>query len=250
MRTIFCMISFLGAWLNINAQTSPTAIIADGYTDKLSYNPGDTASVYINAPESFNQEVINLFSINDEKVGSVTTNVFPQVVSNTEPWEKGFGYQVTFKYVIPALRSGVYYWGDDRKISFIVKDRYKKKNITIVYPTNTEAAYNNAGGKSLYEFNSSYAQKAHAVSFQRPLSNWAIVNMRSYCNAFLRWFYQMNYHVQMISDADLDNHDEFENSKIIIIVGHSEYWTRAARENFDQFVNDGKDAVVLSGNTM
>jgi hypothetical protein len=54
----------------------------------------------------------------------------------------------------------------------------------------------------------------------------------------------------MISDLDLEHYDEIENSKILIVPGHSEYWSRQARLNFDQFVNSGKDAMVLSGNTM
>lgn len=54
----------------------------------------------------------------------------------------------------------------------------------------------------------------------------------------------------MICDQDMDDYAEIQNSKIIVVIGHSEYWTKAARLNFDQFVNSGKHAVVLSGNTM
>ena len=36
----------------------------------------------------------------------------------------------------------------------------------------------------------------------------------------------------------------------MIISGHNEYWSRTARENFDQYVNNGNDAMILSGNTM
>ena len=34
------------------------------------------------------------------------------------------------------------------------------------------------------------------------------------------------------------------------IPGHSEYWSRKARENFDNFIDDGNDAMILSGNNM
>ena len=54
----------------------------------------------------------------------------------------------------------------------------------------------------------------------------------------------------MICDQDMDDYSEIQNSKILVVIGHSEYWTKAARLNFDQFVNSGKDAVILSGNTM
>jgi hypothetical protein len=48
---------------------------------------------------------------------------------------------------------------------------------------------------------------------------------------------------------DLDNYSSLQ-SKIIVIVGHSEYWTRKARSNFDRFVDHGGHALILSGNTM
>ena len=48
----------------------------------------------------------------------------------------------------------------------------------------------------------------------------------------------------------MDDYSEIQNSKIIAVVGHSEYWTKTARLNFDKFVDNGKDAIVLSGNTM
>jgi hypothetical protein len=49
---------------------------------------------------------------------------------------------------------------------------------------------------------------------------------------------------------DLDNYAVLKGASILVITGHSEYWTMEARRNFDRFVNEGKDAVVLSGNTM
>ena len=35
-----------------------------------------------------------------------------------------------------------------------------------------------------------------------------------------------------------------------MVIGHSEYWSRNGRINFDSFVNSGHDAIILSGNTM
>ena len=36
------------------------------------------------------------------------------------------------------------------------------------------------------------------------------------------------------------------NSNIIVIVGHSEFWTRKARLNFDYHVDIGKNALIQS----
>jgi hypothetical protein len=255
LLTVFTIIAQTNHAISQKHPATPSTVyIADGYMDKLSYLPGDTATVYISAAIFANPYLVYLYSVNDEKVDSVETIIFSQGVTTPKPWMNGFGYQPTFQYVIPTLPSGVYYWDQSRKIFFIVKDPLKNRDITIVYQTNTEAAYNNSGGKSLYDFNSHISPtdtlRSYVVSFQRPLSEWIIVNVRSYCEAFLQWFWKLGYSVQMISDLDLEHYDEIENSKILIVPGHSEYWSRQARLNFDQFVNSGKDAMVLSGNTM
>jgi hypothetical protein len=39
-------------------------------------------------------------------------------------------------------------------------------------------------------------------------------------------------------------------TKLLIVVGHSEYWSREARIAFDRFVDAGGHALILSGNTM
>ena len=39
-------------------------------------------------------------------------------------------------------------------------------------------------------------------------------------------------------------------AKTLITIGHSEYWTRQARLNFDSFVASGHNALLLSGNNM
>jgi hypothetical protein len=48
----------------------------------------------------------------------------------------------------------------------------------------------------------------------------------------------------------MDDYAVISNTKVLVIAGHNEYWTRKARLNFDKHVNDGKHAIVLSGNTM
>jgi hypothetical protein len=59
-----------------------------------------------------------------------------------------------------------------------------------------------------------------------------------------------NVKMGYMADRDLDNYDNIAKAKVLVIIGHSEYWTREARMNFDRFVDSGRDAMVLSGNTM
>ncbi|HZX74453.1 MAG TPA: N,N-dimethylformamidase beta subunit family domain-containing protein, partial [Cyclobacteriaceae bacterium] len=124
---------------------------------------------------------------------------------------------------------------------FIVKTR-KPVDIVVVYPSNTVNAYSTSGGKSLY---TTGVDKAGIVSFLRPTS------IQDNAVYGLKWFSSLpGYEVGFISDGDLDDYKSISNAKIIAIVGHSEYWTRYARVNFDQFIDRGGHGLVLSGNTM
>ena len=79
---------------------------------------------------------------------------------------------------MPDLPSGVYLI--EQIIPLIVKAPLSQAaDIVIVYPTNTCAAYNSAGGRSLY----SQPVKATMVSFERPAGDANV----AFHQAFLRW---------------------------------------------------------------
>jgi hypothetical protein len=48
----------------------------------------------------------------------------------------------------------------------------------------------------------------------------------------------------------LDDYENIKNYKLIIISAHNEYWTRKGRRNFDKFIDEGGDPLILSGNTI
>lgn len=215
--------------------------IIDGYTHKLSAFAGDSIEIYLNAAAYSPKYHLQLYDLSEKIVFSQTVRVFPQPVVNQRPYEAGFGYRRTCKIAVPDVPSGVYLW--ENKIPFIVKARNPK--ITIVYSSNTANAYCSSGGKSLYGFNSTVNIGAQKVSFLRPIP------LPKHSEAFLRWMLKENIKdVGYITDLDLDEYSNIRKSKLVIITGHSEYWTLRARQNFDRFVNEGKNALILSGNTM
>jgi hypothetical protein len=135
----------------------------------------------------------------------------------------------------------VYLW--ENKIPFIIKSTHAQ--IVVLYSANTENAYCNAGGKSLYSFNSTEKHASAKVSFLRPIP------LSEHSESFLHWIISKNLKdVGYITDIDMEEYSSIENASLLIIPGHSEYWTMQERINFDRFVNDGNDAMVLSGNTM
>lgn len=221
---------------------SSTSLVVDGYMDKLSYTPGETAAVFINAKSS-NKTVLTLYDVLGTKVDSIPTDVKPQQITTQNPWEDGYGYTKTVSYTIPNIKSGMYLWNN--KIPFIIKDANKKTDIVVVYPTNTQNAYNTAGGKSMYTMPES--ERARVASFQRPFTNLS----QGYTYEGIKWLFEnVTTTINYIADHDMENYAEIANAKLILITGHSEYWTRQARLNLDRFVNTGGNALILSGNTM
>jgi hypothetical protein len=198
-------------------------------------------TVFLNAKKAIDDYSLRLVDINNNDVYRIKANVFPQQPVGDKPWEDGFGYQACLKLIVPPLSSGVYLW--DNKVPFVVKAR--KKRMAILYSCNTENAYSSSGGKSLYNYNSSDKQSAHVVSFQRP------IGIPQHSADFIKWYQQQNKKdVGFITDIDMDDYDNIADASLLLIVGHSEYWTREARLNFDRFVDGGGDALILSGNTM
>jgi hypothetical protein len=215
--------------------------LTEGYCYPLSVLPGDSVTVYLSFDQKENNYPVKLFDLGGKEVARYRANVFPQETAVEKPWENGFGYKATLKIVTPRLKSGVYVW--ENKVPLIIRSPNPK--IVVVYTSNTENAYCNAGGKGLYDFNSSDKVSAQKVSFLRP------INLPKHSEAFLRWFQHQNFKdVGYITDADLDNYSSWRKAELLLIVGHSEYWTLEARRNFDRFVEEGKNAIVLSGNTM
>ena len=232
---------FLSLWLTFFPAEQIACEIIDGYTNNLSAFPGDSIDLYLNASRMSSSYDLKLYDLVGRQVYKIKIPVFPQTISMSNPFENGYGYKMSARISIPDLPSGVYMWDD--KIPFIIKTRNPK--ITVVYSSNTVNAYCNAGGKSLYGFNSTQGVASHTVSFLRPLP------LPRHSEPFLRWMAAQHFQdVGYVTDVDLEEYTSLKKSKLIIIPGHSEYWTLQARKNFDRFVHEGKNALILSGNTM
>lgn len=219
----------------------PAAI--SGYTDRFSYQPGDTLRLHLSADTSYARAQIRLFDMAGAMIDWVTTSVEPQFAELSAPWANGFGYAATFSYILPNLASGIYTW--EQKVPFVLRPPRSGKPVLVAYPSNTAAAYNSAGGKSLYDYNSSAGLAADSVSFHRPTV------LQDETLACLDYFAEQETgETGFLADADLDDFANLMGSRLLIVIGHSEYWTRRARENFDRFVDAGGHALILSGNTM
>ena len=213
--------------------------IDNGYTDKVSYLPGEEQKVYLDAKNK-QEKYVKLYDIRHRVVDSLLVQIYPQKRGDNAS-ESGFGYSVSFSYEVPELESGLYLW--EKSIPFIVKSS-KKEEIVVLYPSNTINAYNISGGKSLYSL---FSQQTHVVSFQRP--TFPAVSFQ--VKAGLDYLSERDdLPLQFIADQDMEDYEAIAQARLLVVIGHSEYWTRRAREHFDQFVDAGGNVLILSGNTM
>jgi hypothetical protein len=215
-----------------------TSFILKGYSDKVSYYPRENIKLFFESRQPMEVCRLTIFDITGQAVFS-TASVLPIVPELPgDASENGYNYPIAVEFVLPELKSGLY-WVEN-KIPFILKTQ-QAVDIMIVYPSNTANAYASSGGKSLY----SQTDRPSAVSFLRPIT---LQSSSAYC---LKWFAALeNFTFGYIADNDMGDYDNIVNANVLVIPGHSEYWTRQARKNFDQFVNSGGDALILSGNTM
>jgi len=213
--------------------------IIDGYLDKQSYFPGETAILFVSAVQSMRQQSINVYDLNSKIIFAISfEKVGKQPVNPDDPSSNGYGYKSGISTVLPAdLPSGVFLIGN--KIPLVVKSKAENVDFTIVYPSNTENAYSASGGKSLY----TSPTPATQVSFLRPIT------MHYFCIGIFKWLLGQTYNYNVISDMDLDEATSLKG-KLLLIVGHNEYWTKIARNNFDAYVANGNRALILSGNSM
>jgi len=251
--------------------------ILDGYTDKFSYRAGETVHFYTRSDGySGSNFPKTLVDMNDNVVATISFAKNQQSGVNTiDPSVSGYNYAETATWVVPiGMPSGMYkipvdiVQGFNIYIPVIIKTSVKTDaRVVVVVSTSTDLAYCFSGGQSLYstfhkgsdgnwDKSTDYGQSTFFVSRHRPL--WGRVGepqnaASDYYLGFLKWMEASNRFgsnpVNVIADQDMDDYSEISSAKLLIVIGHSEYWSRKARNNFDQFVDAGKDAMILSGNS-
>ncbi|SKA20517.1 hypothetical protein SAMN04488128_1021568 [Chitinophaga eiseniae] len=210
--------------------------LLNGYPDKQSYFPGDSAKIYMSTANVYKNKLLYVYDLAGNVVHKINVSVTkPQDPRGDSPSEMGFGYTEPVAFKVPDIKSGVYLLA--KKIPIVIKTT-GHPDITIVYPSNTENAYCTSGRRSLYT-----VPAAKKVSFLRPIP------YTFYGAGFFAWIEKQPYSYGVIADVDMEDYNNFKG-KLVVFPGHNEYWTRKARRNFDRFVDNGNHALILSGNTM
>jgi hypothetical protein len=161
--------------------------------------------------------------------------------------QTGFGWPATSFTVPPEWPSGLYRVdAGGTAFHFVVRarDPGSSSPILLVYPATTGQAYNDAGGASLYEFISG-SRVAPRVSFDRP---GGLDYQREV--PFARWFDAAGIATEACTSLDLHADPNLLGAyRLVVSMGHDEYWSKEMRDSLEAFVTAGGNAAFFSANT-
>lgn len=157
----------------------------------------------------------------------------------------------------------------------------RRRDVLLVLATNTWNAYNDIAGRNLYT-------GATRVSYRRPMapgflfkppgfgrrvaathgvdrdraahSGYKLVNgLSDWCGSagwpdweqpFVAWAERAGYELDFATNADLQMHPGLlDGYRLMLSVGHDEYWSAPMRTAVEQFIAGGGNAAFFSGNT-
>lgn len=239
-------------------QMQPPAPFVLGYADRLSCEPGDAVRFHLSAS-------VPHVDIAIHRLGAETVKVFETtgVACRAHPIpdrasSDGCQWPAAFTLQVPEDWKSGYYQatltgaaGDEPPRStlfFVVRSASPGADTRILLQlsTNTYNAYTNWGGHSLYSYHDRDGLQGHRVSFDRPLrsqfSNWEW--------PFVKWAESAGYVIDYAVNGDLEFHPEIlEHYRLVLSVGHDEYWSSPMRDHLEQFIADGGNVAFFSGNT-
>lgn len=239
-------------------QKPPVGPFVAGYTDQLSVAPGDELGLHISASAPTS-------SLTIQRIGATNQQVLTQegIATELQPIpdrasSDGCKWPESYRLKIPQDWQSGYYQvtlsidDQDAKakstLFFIVRaaEPGKGSKILLQLATNTYNAYTNWGGHSLYGFHDRDGIQGHRVSFDRPLhsqfENWEA--------PFVRWAEAHGYALEYAANSDLELRPELlKHYRLVLSVGHDEYWSSPMRDNLEKFIADGGNVAFFSGNT-
>ena len=242
----------------VRSQPKPPAPPVEGYTDQLSYAPGDAVKLHVStAAERYDVEVARL-GLKREVVWSDKGVSGKKHPTPKDASSHGCKWPASVEVKIPNdWRSGYYAIrftpaGADKPTPtepfFVVRPKEPGRNskILIQLSTNTYNAYTNWGGYSLYAYHGRHKVQGRRVSFDRPqfsqFANWE--------QPFVAWAEANGYSLDYCVNSDLEFRPELLKAyKLVLSVGHDEYWSRPMRDHLEKFIGDGGNVAFFSGNT-
>jgi hypothetical protein len=229
----------------------------EAYTDQLSYVPGDTVRFHISCAGGFHGRLVRVGG------GDSGSLLLPAAEGEAHPVPKdasarGCRWPVGLVYTLPAGTRSGYYRAEFRagrgdglvlgECFFVVRPKRPAADtkVLIQLATNTYNAYTKWGGYSLYAYNGRHKVQGRRVSFDRPISS----QFSRWEEPFVRWTEGAGYTLDYCVNSDLEFRPEILTGyKLVLSVGHDEYWSAPMRDNLERFIGAGGNVAFFSGNT-
>lgn len=231
-----------------------------GYASQLSIAPNQKINFHISTDLTDNYD-LNIWREGTSRQHMLTIeNLVPHQYDCDGGYASGCGWPVGYVLQIPASwPTGVYTVdipvssGKAEHIIFWVRELMPGAGASalLLSAVNTYNAYNAFGGKSLYNFGSSENVRATKVSFERPFQSRGTGQFNRWEVQLVEWAERSGYPLAYATTADIEFFPELlTHYPVVIIAGHSEYWTWTMRERMKDFITGGGRLINLSGNTM
>ena len=239
----------------------PKPPVVEGYTDQLSYAPGDEVKLHVSSAGPVALEATRIgkkFSpITQSGVFSPGRHAIPKDASSHGcRWPVGHSFRLppdtpSGYYAIDSFGARAMVTGPSvralpssssaRRSRARTRRSSSNSRPTPTTPTRTGAATactpTTAGTRS---------RAAACRSTGRSRSQFAqLGSSRS-----SQWAEANGYALDYCVNSDLEFHPELlKHYKLVLSVGHDEYWSAPMRDNLEKFIGDGGNVAFFSGNT-
>ncbi len=240
------------------ASAQPPGPKPEGYTDQLSYVTGDEVKFHLSAAGPCELEITRIGAV--PKVVLRRSDFLTRIhevppdasshgcrwpvatsVKVADEWPSGY-YECRLRTQPPGLAAAT------STLFFVVRPKNPgtQSKILLQLSTNTYNAYTNWGGYSLYAYNGRHKVQGRRVSFDRPITS----QFHQWEGPFVRWAEANGYTLDYAVNSDLEYRPKLvHNYKLILSVGHDEYWSTPMRDHLETFIENGGNVAFFSGNT-
>lgn len=244
----------------------------EGYADKTSVVPGEEIRFHVSTDAPAFQIVISREGADPEVVHRVEDLPGGEHSVPAMAYADGCDWPASCRLEVPrSWRSGVYRarlvatvprgaftrWCDRRaehSVLFVVRAAEPGATARILMQlcTNTYQAYNFWGGRSLYAYHSVERLRASRVSFNRPgLGYYGHSTFDRWERKFVEWAETNGIALEYACNYDLEAHPQIlARYRLIIGVGHDEYWSGPMRANAEAYLAAGGNFALFSGNSV
>ncbi len=205
------------------------------YTGDASYFQEDEIQVHFSSGIDLEIESeLVITSLSEDTILNEKISFSGQGIKNENFVEKGFESTHLSGIKLPeGTPSGIYFLNEE--FPLIVKSK-EPAQITVVYPFGNNSFYHKFRGKS------GVTEPHNQVSLNRgiPVDDYTLG-----IKGFLLEL-EKHYKVKYISDLDVEEYSEIDNTELVIVYGKSAFWSPKMKGNILKYMEEGGNLFLMS----